>query len=320
MTHQRRNGRFGEKPSIFDRARGRWKGILLQCGIESRYLSGRNCPCPQCGGVDRFRFTNNGGDGVSICNKCGTLSGMQLLQVVRGWDFATAAREIEGVMGDLPVDQMRRQLSPDERRDMLRKMWALGEPVRRGDPVDLYLTARGVGEPVYPKALRCVQDLSYEPGLSFPAMLAAVQGADGKVVTIHRTWVQGGAKAPVDSPRKMAPGPQCGHGAVRLAEPGAVLGIAEGIETAMAASAQFDVPTWAALSAGSLQEFDWPEGVEELVIFIDNDSSFTGHAAGYMLAKRAKAKGLEVTVQVPACVGTDFADYDSNMRFRGNHD
>ena len=56
-----------------ERARGRWREILPALGIDPCYLTGHNCPCPMCGGADRFRFIDRrgkDGDGMWVCNQC----------------------------------------------------------------------------------------------------------------------------------------------------------------------------------------------------------------------------------------------------------
>jgi putative DNA primase/helicase len=60
-------------PSTKELARGRWRAILPALGIHERYLTGRNTPCPMCGGKDRFRFLDRrgqDGDGMWLCNQC----------------------------------------------------------------------------------------------------------------------------------------------------------------------------------------------------------------------------------------------------------
>lgn len=42
-----------------ERARGRWREILPQLGIDTSYLRTRHGPCPLCGGKDRFRWDDN---------------------------------------------------------------------------------------------------------------------------------------------------------------------------------------------------------------------------------------------------------------------
>ena len=72
-------------------------------------------------------------------------------------------------------------------------------------------------------------------------MVAAVQAPDRTIAAIHRTYLLPGGtgKAQVSKP-KMALGP-LGSGAVRLAKAGPVLGLGEGIETALSAMQLFGV-------------------------------------------------------------------------------
>ena len=95
---------------------------------------------------------------------------------------------------------------------------------------------------------------------------------------------------------------------MRLAAYTDSLGIAEGIETALSASALHGVPVWAALNAGLLQEWTPPKDVKAVFVFGDNDASSTGQAAAYALAHRLKGKGLTVTVEIPARTDTDWND------------
>ena len=145
-----------------------------------------------------------------------------------------------------------------------------------------------------------------------PCMLALV-GIYGqpKFANIHRTFLRpdGLAKAEMESPRNMMPGTVPEGACVALSRfvPGP-LGIAEGIETAMSASALYGIPVWAALDAGKLAKWWPPEGCDEVAVFGDNDKSFTGQAAAYTLAKRLAAKGIAVNVIIPPSPGEDFND------------
>lgn len=52
-------------------ARGRWIEILTAAGLAAEYLTGRNGPCPKCGGKDRFAaFKDVAETGGVNCRKC----------------------------------------------------------------------------------------------------------------------------------------------------------------------------------------------------------------------------------------------------------
>ncbi len=96
--------------------------------------------------------------------------------------------------------------------------------------------------------------------------------------------------------------------AVRLMPHEDVLGIAEGIETALSASILFNVPCWAALTAGLLQEWVAAANVTTVFVFGDNDASSTGQAAAFGLARSSKPKAWQRTVEIPLVTGRDWND------------
>ena len=175
-----------------------------------------------------------------------------------------------------------------------------------------YLAWRGLHVDLPMPALRLHPGLAYRDGGEtfgrFPAMLALVTGPDGRGVTLHRTYLQDGRKAPVPSPRKLMPGKPIKGAAIRLHPAGEVLGVAEGIETALAARQLFGVPVWSCISAAGIESFIPPKEVRKIMIFGDNDMSGTGQAAAWALAKRLIVAGLSVEVKLPERIGTDWAD------------
>ena len=86
--------------STVERARGRWREILPQLGIETRFLVNRHGPCPLCGGRDRYRFDDRDGSGSYFCNQCGAGAGLILVRKLNGWDHATACAEVDKILGD----------------------------------------------------------------------------------------------------------------------------------------------------------------------------------------------------------------------------
>jgi putative DNA primase/helicase len=81
--------------NTIERAAGRWKEILLQLGVERRFLTNKHGPCPLCGGVDRFRWDDRDGSGSYYCNQCGPGPGLMLIRKLRRWDHATACRAVD---------------------------------------------------------------------------------------------------------------------------------------------------------------------------------------------------------------------------------
>lgn len=291
-----------------DAARGKWKGILLTLGMDAKHLTGKHGPCPMCGGEDRFRFDNKDGAGTYICNQCGAGTGIDLVKAWKGWDFKTAAQAVDEVLGNVPSDPPGKPaLSDENRRRLMNALWKASVPVDEFNPAGWYLESRVPGwQPC--ADLRFAEAAPVPGGGTSPALLALVRDAEGNPATIHRTFLtQDGAKAAMDNPRALMPGDLPDSISVRLAEAGEVLGIAEGIETALAAQAKFGVPCHAALTAGFLAKWQPPEGVRKVIVFGDCDQSYTGQAAAYTLAHRLSRK-LQVEVRIPSQFGTDWAD------------
>ncbi|MFQ6755327.1 toprim domain-containing protein [Cereibacter sphaeroides] len=295
-------------------AKGKWRGILLELGFPESFLRDKHGPCPLCGGTDRFRWDNKGGTGSYICGQCGAGDGMALAIAFTGRPFPEVAAQIDQIIRNVKPgqDKPRPELSDEDRRRSLREIWAASQPVQPGDLAHRYLETRGVEALVYPKALRFVRALRDGEGGVRPCMVAMV-GVHGeaKFCSMHRTFLKpdGSGKAEMAAPRKMMPGSLPDGACVMLSDyPGGPLGVAEGIETAMSASALYDLPVWAALNTTMLAKWSPPEGCTEVAIFGDNDPLFGGQGAAYALAHRLAVKGIAVTVHIPEAEGEDWND------------
>lgn len=293
-------------------AKNKWRGILMNFGIDGSHLVNKHGPCPICGGVDRFRWDNKGGDGTFICGHCGSGSGADLAMLYTGKTFKEISDEIDAIVGNIREEAPRRELSEQTIRDILRDTWKQTQEVQPGDLVHKYLATRKVDELIYPKALRFAPALRDGDGGVRPCMVAMVglHGQD-KFVSMHRTFLRpdGSGKADMPSPRKAMPGELPDGACVMLSEyTSGALGIAEGIETALSASAIFQIPVWSALNSSMLARWVPPAGCEEVAIFGDNDAKFGGQSAAYQLAHKLACKGVTVTVHVPVLTGEDWAD------------
>jgi putative DNA primase/helicase len=303
--------------SLRERTRGRWFAILTLLGIDSRYLRNRHGPCPACGGTDRFRWDNRNGDGSFYCNQCGAGSGIDLVMRVRGLSFRQAALLIEEVIVEARAFSPGRD-PPSARptrseaaiADAFNALWRSADPLRTGDPVDLWLRNRGISLPVPPMNLRTARHARHVGTrvTYHPAMFALLADPAGRPVTIHRTWLTAaGAKAPVDPARMFCPGKVPPGSAVRLAPAGPVLGVAEGIETALAAQQLFRIPVWSCLTAARLKTFEPASGTQRLIVCADNDADGTGQRAACALASRLRDR-LPLEVRIPDQADTDWND------------
>ncbi len=295
-------------------ARGKWRGILLSLGVPEKSLNGKHGPCPICGGNDRFRFDDKDRRGTYICGQCGAGDGMKLAIEYTGKSFADVARLIDDMVGNVKADAPPRPaMTDDQRRDALKRTYLDTQEVQPGDLVHKYLATRGVDDLIYAPSIRFAPKLRDGEGGIRPAMVAMVGvPGQGKFVSMHRTFLKpdGSGKAEMAAPRKMMPGDLPEGACVMLSDytPGGPLGIAEGIETALAASAIYGIPVWSAINTAILKKWWPPEGCTEVAIFGDNDPKFGGHAAAWTLAHRLSVKGIEATVHIPDQPGKDFND------------
>lgn len=305
------------KTPIAERYKHRWKGILPMFGLPAERLNGKHGPCPLCGGGrDRFRFTDYLGHGDFICNQCGAGDGVEFVMRMTGLSCSDALARIEEVAGIARVEAPRPWKSEVDTRKELNALWRSAATVSAGGPVAKYLEGRLGPMSAFPACLRTVEKLAYWDGddVSYhPAMLAKVMGPGGKPVNVHRTYLtRGGRKADVQSQRKMMAGELPKGSAVRLMPPSdGTLGVAEGIETALAAAILFGIPCWAAINSSMLAAWIPPSGVSAVVVFGDNDQKYGGQAAAFTLAHRLACNGkspISVTVELPNILGQDWAD------------
>ena len=224
----------------------------------------------------------------------------------------SAHRERIRAMKAQREEQQRQQWAKNAERN--ERLWSASMPA--GQQVRAYLAARGLGAWSVPQLVREHPGLSYwdadDDGVlrevgRYPAMLAPIV-KDGRLVAIHRTYLLDGKKAPVPTPKKLTAASGTLSGAcIPLAAPrGGVLGIAEGIETAVAASLGSGLPVVAAYCANALSSFAWPHGTQRLVLFADSDPA--GQQAAAALAQRAEQAGLNSKIFTPSTPGLDWAD------------
>ena len=175
-----------------------------------------------------------------------------------------------------------------------------------GSPAETYLRGRCLSDPVSVDLLHHPDLTDYDGARGWPGMVAIPRTADGAPVGgVHRTFLleDGSGKAPAG--KKMLG--SVADGAVRLfpIEADGHLGVAEGIETALAARTIFGVPTWAALSADGMARWQWPAEVKRVTIFADAGDA--GRQAAARLADRLNVADIPSGIVAPLH-GDDFND------------
>lgn len=268
--------------------------------------------CGAHGDVFAFVMRSEGCDFPQAAARCAAEAGVPL-------DIAPGERRVD--LPPPPPAPPPRDRAADRAR--ARAWWDAARPIRPGSAQALYLAGRGLWP--LPEAahqvLRAWESDHPDTGRAVhEVMLARVDDADGAFTAVHRTYLAArpdgsvGKLPNVDAKRGFGPWPA--GSAIRLMQPGTRLGVAEGIETALAAAVLFGLPVWATISAGGMERFVTPEGVRDLLILADRDKPLavpprpegTGIHVARVLQARAGEAGLAAAIRVPLEPAGDYAD------------
>ena len=296
--------------SIKELVKGKWFYILSSLGINQDYLTDKHGPCPMCGGKDRFRWDDKEGRGTYYC-KCGPVDGFSLLMKFHNWSFPETVNQIEELLNSKPpkIENLKDKYKKDP-MEAINKIISGTKRIKQGDPVSEYLTNRGLSK--IPDTLGFHSGL-FEPltGKSYQTMIAKVIASNDETICIHKTFIKDGQKANIKTPRKMTPAKGTINGAaIRLfpADDENIVGIAEGIETAIAAHEIFKLPVWSVMTANGIKTFKPPGYIKTVIIFADNDKTFLGQMVAYSLAYRLRSEGFKVEINIPCSQGSDWLD------------
>jgi hypothetical protein len=269
-------------------------------------------PCPECGDVGAFSVDIRGGR--FNCFKCGFKgrAGNEL-------DYQPITRIDDPAIAEQKRERLRRTL---------KETLALNHPDARAPRA--YLESRALGEILSapPPVLRAHPGLEYwDSGKScgkYPAMVALFHGACGRAVTLHVTYLRsdGCAKASVPSPKKILGVPVKGStrgGAIHLYEPrNGILGIAEGIESALSLHLLQKIPVWSSFCADNLKFARLPKGLRELYVGVDLDASHKGEEVASALVGRVRkfSPSTKIYTVKPEVDGT--GDLNDELRKRAH--
>jgi putative DNA primase/helicase len=292
--------------SVRDIAKGRWKEILPALGIDPKFLQNRHGPCPICGGDDRFRWDDQYGQGGFICSQCGGGDGFRLAGRVTGQTFKQLADKVEEILGHSndyrgPVGDIEEL----RQREKMKTVWDESRTPEVGGTIAAYLEAR-VGC-LWPS--QAIREGIY--GRSPVMVCKIVDHAGERAVNLHLTMLtDDGQKADLDIAKRVMKGKLPDGCAIRLGPEKAVMGVAEGIETAISAAIMFDMPVWACVNGTLLSKWIPPAKAEQITVFGDNDANYTGQSKAYHLANRLEVQyKRRVVVAIPPLQGDDWNDH-----------
>jgi putative DNA primase/helicase len=187
---------------------------------------------------------------------------------------------------------------------IINRLWNGGHVVQ-GTLADRYLRSRGI--------VAGSAQLRFHPRVQLgkrgdatyhPALLAAVRD-EGGVIAVHRTFLDAetGRLANSANPKLMLGRPLTGT--VRLGTPQSILGIAEGLETALSASSLLGIPVWAVLGNERFGMISLPRTITTLFVLPDRDA---GGARAAKLAQAHQRTGLTIEVLMPPAGANDWND------------
>jgi hypothetical protein len=202
---------------------------------------------------------------------------------------------------------MRAAADPDQRtHGAAVRLWALAHPIA-GSPAAAYLRGRGLLAEAWDLRYHARTPYGRGPQAIFrPAMLAAVRDESG-LVAVHRTFLDLSPARLADLPLPKRALGRLGQGAVRVHTPcDGLLGWAEGIETALAATRLTGIPCWATLGTERFARVALPASVRRLILFLDNDPG--GRRAERLARDAHRDTPVENEALYPGAAGADWND------------
>lgn len=323
------------------RMQGRWLSAfnaLAPALSQAVSQVGQNVPCPISGGTDGFRLfkdANFTGGGVKQSERV-IPEGIDMLMWVNNWSFPEAYDALLEWLDGNSVQPGPIYL-PDTKpmdetalRAWLNRIW------REALPLDHTLSYPARAYFSYRRVLRsasAARDIRFHPNLNYkgkggillgtyPAIICLVRNNNGAPVGIHRTFItKGGLKVELGEgrkARKLSPtvSKETKGRLIRTSSPvNGILGVAEGLETALSVYEARSFPVWSGLSNTMLQSFVPPSGVHTVLNFLDKDRNKASENSAVIVQKNLSARGIRVINLLPPAPildtdpkGVDWAD------------
>lgn len=297
---------------------GRWGEVFESFGLppitNNKHFKGK---CPLCHKKGNFRIDDRNGTGSWICT-CGNGNGFELIKELTGMTFEESCDVIDKIIcNDSSKDNGfvdNGKSAVDRETDRFVKMLSI-----KYSFVEKYLNQRNIK--ILPEAaVKFSTSEFYEKDFSkMPAMHAHVTDYNDRLIYIHNTYLMNSQKAEVESPRKLFTIRSYeGSVSIKMFPRSKRLGIAEGIETALAAMQLTAINTWSVVNSAFMERFRVPEEVEILYIFADNDPNGTGLKAAFIcgrsnIMRKNSLKAVHICWPVP-----HKSDFNDLLYINGN--
>lgn len=237
------------------------EGIVLEL-FGLRITGNRHIDCGICGSKKSLRIAFHEGQLKYIC-KCGNGSILKYITESTGRLFQDVAGQIDRAIQNTYLKTPKPSLSSKfKRMDDL-----------KGTDGERYLKSRGIN--ILPQS-----GVKFSKG----AIVSVASDNRHNPVYVHKTFLDGDKKAQ-GTARKLY---KVGEGScsIKLFPAAETLGVAEGIETALAVKQLYKVSCWSTLNTSLMKRFKAPDGVDHLMIFADSDKNGAGHAAAFECANK----------------------------------
>ncbi|EBW6193589.1 DNA primase [Salmonella enterica subsp. enterica serovar Agbeni] len=269
--------------------KGRWADVFKVFGLPP--ITGKKAfkgECPICKRRGKFRIDDKDGTGSFIC-VCNVGDGWALLNLTQKKSFKELAADVDRIIGNTwqAGPKPEKTDAQRHRERVIKKMPSLVG--LKGTDGEKYLVSRGIN--VLPTDGVRFCTTQRVNGEICQALYALASDSRGELCYLHRTLLKDGRKytkwGAAKKMLRLQEETYIEHAssvAIRLFPVASTLGIAEGIETALAAYQISHCHTWATQNTTFMRRFVAPSGVNHLIIFADSDNSAAGHAAAFECA------------------------------------